>query len=153
MSRRLHNNPDLASTIQPDAQTIETGVRFNGVSLSESNGSVADVVDWQLQHHKGFVPAFISTIRYAPIHEQHHRWARIKKNIERKQGHLKEVWFVLGEMDPVVVAEELMEDAKNVLGEEHAKFRLVKGVGHEIGTERVDDIVKVLSRVLGLGSK
>ncbi|KAH7346101.1 Alpha/Beta hydrolase protein [Pyrenochaeta sp. MPI-SDFR-AT-0127] len=148
VSRRLHNSPDLASTIEPEAHTIETGVRFNGVSLSESHGSVAEVIDWQLQHHRGFIPAFISSIRYAPIHEQHERWNVIKENIEKKHGHLKEVWFVLGEMDPVVVAEELMEDARSVLGEENARFRVVKGVGHEIATERADEIVRVVNRVL-----
>ena len=147
-SRRLHNSPELASTIEPDAQGSETGVRFNGVTLSESHGSVTEVLDWQLQHHKGFIPAFISSIRYAPIHGQHHRWAVIRENIEKKQGRLKEVWFVLGEMDPVVVAEELMEDAKSVLGEEHARFRLVKGAGHEVATERADEIVRVVGRVL-----
>ncbi|CAO2649207.1 Nn.00g065920.m01.CDS01 [Neocucurbitaria sp. VM-36] len=148
VSRRLHSSPELASTIEPDAQGAETGVRFNGVSLSESHGSVTEVLDWQLQHHQGFIPAFISSMRYAPIHEQHHRWGIIRENIERKQGRLKEVWFVLGEMDPVVVPEELMEDAKNVLGEEHARFRLVKGAGHEVATERADEIVRVVGRVL-----
>ncbi|KAF1846861.1 alpha/beta-hydrolase [Cucurbitaria berberidis CBS 394.84] len=148
VSSKLHKNPELASTIEPDAQAVETGVRFNGVSLSESHGSVAEVLDWQLQYHKGFIPAFISTMRYAPLHNQHDRWGVIRENIERKQGRLKEVWFVLGEMDPVVVAEELMEDAKNVLGEELARFRLVKGVGHEVATERADEIVRVVSRVL-----
>lgn len=150
VSRRLHNNPDIASTIQPDAQIVESGVRFNGVSLSESHGSVTEVLDWQLQHHKGFVPAFISSIRYAPLYNQHHRWGIIRENLEKKSSHMKEVWFVLGEMDPVVVAEELMEDAKQILGEEHAKFRLVKGVGHEIAAERADDIVRVVGRVLGM---
>lgn len=153
VSRRLHNNPDSASTIEPDAHTVATGVRFNGVSLSESQGSVAEVVDWQLQHHKGFIPAFISSIRYAPIHQQHHRWSVIRENMDKKNSHLKEVWFVLGEMDPVVDAEELMEDAKNIFGEEHAKFRLVKGVGHEVAAERADDIVRVVGRVLGMSGK
>lgn len=150
VSRRLHNNPGFASTIQPDAQTVETGVRFNGVSLSESHGSTTEILDWQLQHHKGFVPAFISSIRYGPLYGQESRWSVIKENIEKRHGHIKEVWFVLGEMDPVVVAEELMEDAKNILGEEHAKFRLVKGVGHEVAAERADDIVRVIGRVLGM---
>ncbi|KAJ4366762.1 hypothetical protein N0V83_007287 [Neocucurbitaria cava] len=148
VSRRLHYKPDLASTIEPDAQIVEPGVRFNGVNLSESHGSVTEVLDWQLQHHKGFVPAFISSIRYAPIHEQHHRWGVIKDNIDKKQGRLREVWFVLGELDSVVVADEIMEDAKNVLGDENARFRLVKGVGHEVATERADEIVRVVTRVL-----
>lgn len=151
VSRRLRNDPDLASTINPDAaRANSTGVRFNGVSLSESHdSSSAEVVDWQLRHHKGFLPAFISSMRFAPIHDQQDRWAVLRDNMERKHG-LKEVWFVLGEMDPVIDAEDFMEDAKNVLGEEHAKFRLVKGVGHEVATERAEDIVRVLGRVLGI---
>ncbi|KAF2847630.1 alpha/beta-hydrolase [Plenodomus tracheiphilus IPT5] len=150
VSSSLRSGPE-ASTIEPGTSTAQKGARFNGVSLSESHGPAAEVLEWQVQHHKGFVPAFISSIRYAPIHDQQHRWSVLKENMESRHSHFKEVWFVLGEMDPIVDADELMEDAKSVLGEEHAKFRLVKNVGHEVAMERADDIVRVVGRILGKG--
>ncbi|KAI8940492.1 hypothetical protein NX059_004172 [Plenodomus lindquistii] len=150
VSSSLRSGPE-ASTIEPGTSITQKGARFNGVSLSESHGPAAEILEWQVKHHKGFVPAFISSIRYAPIHDQQQRWSVLKENMESRHSHFKEVWFVLGEMDPIVDADELMEDAKNVLGEEHAKFRLVKNVGHEVAMERADDIVRVVGRIVEKG--
>lgn len=113
------------------------------------NSTVSAVVDWQVLHHKGFVPAFVSSIRHAPVHEQHERWSVIKDNIEQRRGPLKEVWLVLGETDPIIIKEELVEDATAVLGEENLRVRVVEGAGHEVGVERADEVVQVVGSVLG----
>jgi hypothetical protein len=115
--------------------------------------TVSAVVDWQVQNHKGFVPAFISSIRHAPVHGQHHRWAIIKQNIENGTGPLKEVWLVLGETDPIINKDELIDDATDVLGEENVSFRVVEGAGHEVAIERADEIVQVVGSVLGWHKK
>jgi hypothetical protein len=111
--------------------------------------TVSAVVDWQVLHHKGFVPAFVSSIRHAPVHAQQHRWSIIKDNIEQGKGPLKEVWLVLGETDPIIIKEELVEDATAVLGEENLRVRVVEGVGHEVAVERADEVVQVVGSVLG----
>ncbi len=72
---------------------------------------------------------------------------------ERKRGELKQVWLVLGETDPIIVAEELVEDAEQVLGRENVRVKLVKGVGHEVGVERADKIVDAVGSILGLGKR
>ncbi|KAF2025624.1 alpha/beta-hydrolase [Setomelanomma holmii] len=115
--------------------------------------TVSNVVDWQVLHHKGFVPAFVSSIRYAPVHEQHERWAVIKENIEAGKGPLKEVWLVLGETDPIIIKEELIEDATAVLGEDNLQVRVVEGAGHEVAVERADEVVQVVGSVLGWHKK
>jgi hypothetical protein len=115
--------------------------------------TVSAVVDWQVLHHKGFVPAFVSSIRYAPVHEQQHRWSVIKDNIESGKGPLKEVWLVLGETDPIIIKEELVEDATAALGEENLRVRVVEGSGHEVAIERADEIVQVVGSVLGWHKK
>jgi hypothetical protein len=117
------------------------------------NSTVSAVVDWQVLHHKGFVPAFVSSIRYAPVHEQHQRWAVIKENIEQGRGPLKEVWLVLGETDPIIIKEELVEDATAVLGEDNLRVRVVEGTGHEVAVERADEVVQVVGSVLGWHKK
>lgn len=111
--------------------------------------TVSAVVDWQVQNHKGFIPAFISSIRNAPIHNQHHRWAILKENIEHKKGPLRQVWIVLGETDPIIIKEELAEDAIGVLGEENVKILVVEGAGHEVAVERGEQVVEVVERSLG----
>jgi pimeloyl-ACP methyl ester carboxylesterase len=111
--------------------------------------TVSAVVDWQVLHHKGFVPAFVSSIRHAPLHEQQNRWSIIKDNIEARKGPLREVWLVLGETDPIIIKEELVEDATAALGEENIRVRVVEGAGHEVGVERADEIVQVVGSVLG----
>ncbi|KAI4950901.1 hypothetical protein J4E86_007409 [Alternaria arbusti] len=114
------------------------------------HSTVSSVVDWQIQNHKGFVPAFISTIRHAPIQNQQERWAVIRENIENRAGPLKEVWLILGETDPVINADEVTEDARAALGEENVRVKVLDGVGHEVAIERADDIVRAVRRV---GSK
>ncbi|KAH8726903.1 Alpha/Beta hydrolase protein [Phaeosphaeriaceae sp. PMI808] len=115
--------------------------------------TVSAIVDWQIQNHKGFVPAFVSSIRHAPVHEQHARWSVIKDNIEAGRGPLKEVWLVLGETDPIIIKEELMVDATNVLGEENIRIRVVEGAGHEVAVERAEEVVSVVGSVLGWHKK
>jgi pimeloyl-ACP methyl ester carboxylesterase len=140
------------------ASDLEAGeARGHTVYLSSQHALLAGypqstasaVVDWQIKNHKGFVPAFISSIRNAPVYNQHHRWAIIKENIENRKGPLKEVWLVLGETDPIIVKEELVEDATDVLGDENVRLRVVEGAGHEVAIERADEIVQVVGSVLG----
>lgn len=119
-----------------------------GLLRDNPNSTASTVVDWQLLHHQGFVPAFISSIRYAPIHNQHHRWRIVAQNIEKGVGELKEVWLVLGDADPIIIAEELIEDAREVLGEKKLRVRIVKGAGHEVAIDRADEIVEVVDQAL-----
>ncbi|KAF3352277.1 hypothetical protein VdG1_09230 [Verticillium dahliae VDG1] len=91
--------------------------------------------------HPGFVPAYRSTIRWAPIYGQDHgEWAPLRGILEeRRAGREKNglkggrVCFVVGETDPVIVAGELEQDARLVLGEDAVDMRVVKGAGHEVG--------------------
>jgi pimeloyl-ACP methyl ester carboxylesterase len=145
----------LATTVEEEEHDEETVFLSSNRALLKHNpnSTVSAVVDWQVLHHKGFVPAFISSIRYAPVHEQQQRWSIIKENIESRKGPLREVWLVLGETDPIIIKEELVEDATAALGEENLRVRVVEGVGHEIAVERADEIVQVVGSVLGWHKK
>jgi len=91
--------------------------------------SVADAVSWQVKHHEGFIPAFVSSIKYAPIREEHVRWRKIGERLERQrldpksaerttEGlHRGKVLMILGNSDNVIVADQTSEDATSVLGE------------------------------------
>lgn len=173
VARRLWSGPETSRTIEPEHDTGATAlntndaipnsrsVRKNETSgglrstavyttsnhlllLNHINSTAANVVDWQIQHHQGFISAFISAIRYAPIHGQQSRWSAIRDNIENGIGKLKKVHIVLGETDPIVVAVELTEDAAAVLGEENMEVQVIQGVGHEVAISNAADVVRVV---------
>jgi pimeloyl-ACP methyl ester carboxylesterase len=161
-SKRRESSPGsrvsaISEPINPedDEHDEETVFLSSNRALLRGNpqSTVSAVVDWQVLHHKGFVPAFVSSIRHAPVHEQQDRWAVIRNNIEAGRGPLKEVWLVLGETDPIIIKEELVEDATAALGDENLRVRVVEGVGHEIAVERADEIVQVVGSVLGWHKK
>jgi pimeloyl-ACP methyl ester carboxylesterase len=48
--------------------------------------SPATAVAWQVDVHPGFIPAFISCIKYAPIHDGFDRWRLIGQRCEMKRA-------------------------------------------------------------------
>lgn len=151
------------------------GLRSQAVYLSGNQvllpgnpeSTIGNVVDWQIRCHAGFVPAFISSIRFAPIHAQHHRWRIVGEYLARaaagadvatrdttsnsKRGTvLNEVHLVLGEKDPIILAEEVEHDVKEILGAQYVRVKIFKGVGHEVGIEKADDIAQLVADVLAL---
>ncbi|ROV99992.1 hypothetical protein VMCG_06177 [Cytospora schulzeri] len=69
-------------------------------------------VNWQVANHQGFVPAFMSTLRHAPMTGQHETWRRLAG---REAGT---VLFVFGEGDGVVSDEDYREDVLPLVGGE-----------------------------------
>lgn len=162
MAKRLYTGPEEARSIEPEQGTVENAEvkkssRGDAVYASshhallpgKPHSTVGAIVDWQIAHHEGFVPAFISSIRYAPVHGEHERWRVVGRNITEDVGGLKMVYVMLGETDPIIVKDEVMQDAKGCLGEENVVFEIVEGAGHEVAIERAGEILKVVGRALG----
>jgi len=117
--------------------------------------SVADAVSWQLRHHQGFLPAFISSIQHAPIRDQHERWRLIgqrlalqkSKNEDRVTAHgamcKDKVLLVLGEDDSVIVADETSEDARAVFGEAMVSVKILSG-GHDLPIVKSKEVADVI---------
>jgi pimeloyl-ACP methyl ester carboxylesterase len=116
--------------------------------------TVSSAVSWQIANHVGFIPAFMSSIRYAPIYNQHAVWAIVGSRLSAqktspadevaKQGlHKSKVLMILGATDPVIVAEEASEDAKAVLGEENVQIAVLDA-GHELPITKSVDIAEVM---------
>lgn len=111
---------------------------------------VGDVVKWQLRNNDGFVPAYMSTIRNAPIYGQHAGvWKRLGEQLalRRDKGTLPglekgRVCLILAERDPIVVKEEWIADSFSVLGEEAVDIRVLKG-GHEIAISKGKEVANV----------
>jgi pimeloyl-ACP methyl ester carboxylesterase len=127
------------------------GNTFDNAVLAHGR-TVAEVMGWQVREHRGFVGAFVSTIRYAPIYDQREIWGELGRELERRRKEegvpgLKEgrVMLVLGEADGVIVKEELVEDATKVLGEDGIEVVQVEG-GHEVPFTKGREIGDILMR-------
>ena len=67
----------------PERSTPHSGMpRLASGRAIDVNGTV----NWQLNNNKGFVPSFMSSIRHAPIHGQHARWALIGRRLTSKKA-------------------------------------------------------------------
>lgn len=139
-----------------DVPVEEDGnVDFDQVQLSSENreARVGDVMKWQLESNAGLVGAYISTIRLCPIYGQHNEvWQRLRRVLaERRDVPLDtrlpglsggRVCLVLATRDPIVVAEEWIEDSKDVLSEQGVDIRVLTG-GHEIGITKGIEVADV----------
>ncbi|KAM3415961.1 hypothetical protein BST61_g9451 [Cercospora zeina] len=82
------------------------------------NISPATAVAWQIQTHPGFVPAFISCIKYAPIHDGWKEWRRIGERCAKGR-----------ERDCVKKQQQQQKY------EEHQRVRIVSGGSEQVEQE------------------
>ncbi|KAH0172149.1 alpha/beta-hydrolase, partial [Aureobasidium melanogenum] len=115
------------------------------ISARRPSVSIADVVSWQLTHHAGFVPAFVSSIQHAPVSAQHSSWKSIaaRQLLPANQRLLEgKVLLLLGKDDTVVIADEMCEDAKEVL-RDAVDIRVMDG-GHELPVTDADVVAQTI---------
>lgn len=80
------------------------------VSPTAFERKVEGVVHWTLDHHEGFVRAFMSTIRYGPLMGRQETWRRLAR---RRPGSTA---VLLGRHDQLVQRDDYAEDALPLLG-------------------------------------
>jgi pimeloyl-ACP methyl ester carboxylesterase len=119
--------------------------------------NIASAVSWQLANHAGFIPAFMSSIRYAPIYNQHAVWAIIGVRLSEqkanptddevaKRGLLRsKVLMILGATDPIVIVEEVSEDAKVVLGDGNVEIVVIEA-GHDLPITKSTEVAEAMWR-------
>lgn len=167
--KRLQAGPSAAVPVRPaeeskktaaDAVTEEIpkfpdekGATFDDAVLSKSRPrvTVAAAVAWQTQYHEGFIKSFISSIRYGPILNQQAEWRRIGARLAAQNASSEEVYereglqhgkvlIICGNTDPIIVKEELVEDATEALGDHCVCFKFCD-TGHELPIVRSEMIV------------
>ncbi|KAI0200178.1 Alpha/Beta hydrolase protein [Astrocystis sublimbata] len=83
---------------------------------------VIEFVHWSLDYNEGFVPSMMSTIRFAPLMDQHQYWRLLAK---RKPGTTA---VLIGEEDNLIQSEDYEEDALPLIGGRNNVFwRTVPG--------------------------
>ncbi|KAK4947749.1 hypothetical protein LTR10_013257 [Elasticomyces elasticus] len=104
-----------------EAVGAEVNIESNSqapLSKDHPNASVEAAIYHQLDHHPGFVPAFMSSIRYGPIRDQHDRWRVVGERLSqqnKENGTEKKVLIVLGSTDPIIIKQEVRDDATEAL--------------------------------------
>lgn len=115
------------------------------LSKKHPDVTIDKAVVHQVDHHYGFVSAFMSSIRYGPIQHQHTLWDRIGeswKDRSNSSGQTHKVLVIAGDRDSIIDAKELREDATSVFGD-HMDFHVISA-GHDvpiIKPEEVADLV------------
>ncbi|KAI0404261.1 Alpha/Beta hydrolase protein [Xylaria palmicola] len=105
---------DLAvqDTVDPPTQHVPTPFELDVVSF----------VHWSLDYNDGFVPAMMSTVRYAPLMEQQQYWRLLAK---RKPGTTA---VLIGRDDNLIQREDYEEDALPLIGgRDNVFWRIVPG--------------------------
>ncbi|RYP14474.1 hypothetical protein DL765_006364 [Monosporascus sp. GIB2] len=125
----------------PGEQQDEADLDFDAVPIAEDRPHIAvgDVIRWQLGANKGFVQSYLSTLRSALVYRRHDRtWRMLADELARRRGvdappGLKggKVCLIVAERDIIVIADECVDDATEVLGTEAVETCYLSG-GHEI---------------------
>jgi pimeloyl-ACP methyl ester carboxylesterase len=166
VKNRLRTNPNVKTTTKAKATTalptesgsdpIAAEVANTSTSAPVAFGRPIDpeaVARWQMDHHAGFVPAFISSFGDAPVREQHERWRLIAMRLDAQRAAAKsgeaaaqqglrtgKVLMVLGKTDKAVFSDELEPDAKAVFGDANLEIK-VFDAGHEVPITYAEEIV------------
>ncbi|KAI1759199.1 alpha/beta-hydrolase [Hypoxylon sp. FL1150] len=126
-----------------------------GISRFRPGVTVSSVVRWQIDNHRGFIPAFISTMRNAPIYAPQGDWKALAKILQerRKKGPREadtppglragKILMVLGEDDPIVIKDEAIKDAREVLGYDGVEFTVLPQ-GHELPITNSDGVANAM---------
>jgi len=117
--------------------------------------TVFGAVQWQIENHPGFIPAFVSAVRHGPITHEHERWRLIGRRLtaQKAKGAGSEaqvagfeqgrVLVLLGRTDPVIVEGEVSADAEELLGKDNLEIVSIEA-GHDLPLAKSKEVVDAL---------
>ena len=117
--------------------------------------TVFGAVQWQIENHPGFIPAFVSAIRHGPVTGEHERWRLIGRRLTAQKAsgadseaqvlglqHGK-VFLLLGKTDPVIIQSEVTADAEECLGKANLEVVSI-AAGHDLPVTKSSEVVDAL---------
>lgn len=129
--------PGGAAVVAAVEGEIVDGAAGGGEAPNELQKRVLAFVNWQVRHHEGFVCAFMSTLRHAPMLNQHEAW---KKLAGRRP---KTTCFIFGVGDEIVSEEDYREDALPLVGgEEHVFWAKPVAGAHDFPMVHPEETLK-----------
>lgn len=153
--RRLEPSIGLRPHV-PDEEDADLDFDDVPISTERRSVKVGHVVKWQLTANPGFVAAYMSSIRNAPIYGEHDGvWKLLADQLSLRRPVAHEnrdaappglpagrICLILAEKDPIVVKEEWIEDSRNVLGPDAVEIHVVQG-GHEIAISKGKEVAQL----------
>lgn len=142
---------DSSRSDSEDKTSLEVSQAVKGID--KGTVDVPAIVQWQFDHHQGFVHSFINTIENGPYMHQHSEWERacnmIKGDSTQSLTGSKlsngKILVVFGNADGIVAEKEVTADMLEMLGgPEHVTFRRVPG-GHGFPVSSYEEVVKHIS--------
>lgn len=114
-------------------------------SPSHVEANIAAFLRWMLDAHQGFVPSFMSTIRYGPLLGQQSYWRELAK---RQPGTTA---VILGRNDELIQKGDYKEDALPLMGgEKNVFWRVVPG-GHNMPFTNSKEVLEAIHEFWDLG--
>lgn len=99
---------------------------------------VLDYIAWMADHHPGFVPAFLSSLRHAPLMNQHDAWRDLASRPPRT------TCVLLARDDEIIDPDDYRDDGLALLGgEERVRWGVVGG-NHDFVMTHTDEILREL---------
>lgn len=114
--------------------TRDLGFESAALSKTRPHVTVASAVQWQLDHHEGFVKSFVNSIKHSSILGKESTWRKLR-------GRKENVLIIVGSMDVIIVPGELHDDAIAAIGKEKVVWRVVEG-GHDFAITKVAEVMK-----------
>ncbi|KAK2767574.1 hypothetical protein FQN54_003732 [Arachnomyces sp. PD_36] len=153
-SRPEDQKLDVETVVNAEVPQKEQIPGMVTLSTTHPNVTIGGSVSFQLHHHPGFVRAFMSSIRHAPIFGQYETWKRIGQRLSGQQDmspserqtaglHNGKVLIIYGKHDTTILAEHLVEDASLYL-EGNVVFRDLEA-GHEFPVSNSHDVATFIS--------
>lgn len=123
------------------AASEATGLRPGADGPAPLEERVLAYVRWMVAHHAGFVPAFMSCVRFAPLTEQHASWRELAR---RRPGTTA---VLLAEADEIIdVGTYAREGLPLAGGEANVVWRVLPG-SHDFVMTHVEPIVAELDQL------
>lgn len=161
VKKRLSSNPNIRTTPQnaspaakgdaPEDDVMSGEVPNSSSLLPQAFGHPIDVeavLQWQMEHHEGFITSFISCFLNGPVNNQHERWATIARRLRQwkaangGQGlQCGKVLAAVGSTDAVIKTWEWKEDVLKILNPDELDILSLEA-GHEVPITRSKEIVE-----------
>ncbi|PVH73702.1 alpha/beta-hydrolase [Cadophora sp. DSE1049] len=130
----FEDNRDNSSSVGGDVER-KPCQREAQASLRYPHVTVSETMRWTMQNHKGFYTSFMSTAKHMHGTGQLERWRLLR---DRPNKTL----IIAGSNDPIIVADELHEDAVEALGD-NLDWRVLEGA-HDITIARPKEIADAI---------
>ena len=118
----------------------------DGEPITPLEQRVLMYVRWMVANHSGFVSAFMSSIRHAPLVDQHSSWEKLS---QRKPGS---TIFLFARSDELIDANDYADVALPLVGgKDHVVWKVLPG-GHDFVMTHSKEIVQELDAQWGMQS-